>query len=1032
LPIRENGRSGENGDGTGDVAETAGDAYFAILGPVAVTAGGAPVPVGGPREKRALAALLLATPGPVSVARLTEVLWDSEPPATAKAQVHNCIARLRGGLGARTGREMVLRSGAGYVIDVRAVDCDALAFAAADEQAIELASRGHTAAAADVLRAALSLWRGPALDGLDCMALQGEAMRLEEQRLAAIERRLDLDLALGRHAAITGELAALVAEHPLRERLVELRMIALYRAGRRLEALEVFNATRIRLAEQTGLDPRPELDRIHKAILTSDVSLDPPATVDDGRPDGYGLLPGLAVRSLPRFIGRERDLAEVVRLLAAHAVVTITGPPGTGKTRLAVEAAARVAPDYPGGVALVALDTVRGTGVPEAILAALDPVGDPWRTPVENIARSLSGPAALLVLDNGEHVATECARVVSVLVAANPRLRVLVTSQVPLGLAVEQRYALGPLTVPTGDTVPAVLASEAGRLLLDRASTVDPAFTLSTVNAHHLARLCRTVEGLPLALELAAGRMRAFSIGQIADRLHHQLEMLTSRQQSPRHASLRAAIDWSHGLLSGRERTVFGRLSVFLGGFTLEAAEAVVGGDQLTEIAVTDTLGALVERSLVVAEPSGEPTGDMRYRMPEALRLYALERLTASEDGAGPVRLRHASHYCEFAEQAEARRRGPDRRLWLDRLRQEYANIRSALTTAHESGNAGLALRLACAMVWFWRRYATREAVDWLRELLPLWMDGPSELRQRALIGAGSLALRVNIEEARGYVAGAVALARDRDDARAEVVALSFMASVEVYLADAGGVAAFADQAVALARDHGDAYLLARTLLARALTQAHVGGARRSDEDLAEALTLFTTLDDRLGRYEVRLARAEVACALGDVAVARAALAVVSEDEVRMSPIGATTYWLCRGWLANATGNSTEVPELLRRALADTEDQATGPYAAQRIFGPALDLAAAVAAGRGEYERAVTLRHAATGVLTLDGRLPDRAAVRWSQEVERVARGAMRSSEYSAAAARGAAMGLVQALRYAGLPTPSRGQRPATASGRPG
>jgi predicted ATPase len=865
-----------------------------------------------------------------------------------------------------------------------------------------------------------------------CHGLAGEAQRLNEQRLACLERRIELDLALGRHADLTGELAALVGEHPLRERLVEHQMVALYRCGRRLEALDAFNATRVRLAEQTGLDPRPELSLLHRAILTGAPAVQSPsvsAAADSGSVQAQ--LPGLPRRILPRFIGRRRDLFELPSVLQDHAVVTLTGPPGSGKTRLALEVAAAAAPSFAAGVALIALDTVRDAGgVAPALLTVLEPLSDPWRAPQENLIRVLANRTALLVLDSCENVAAECARLLGALAAECPGLRVLATSQVPLGVAIERVYRVRPLSTPADGTVAAVEASESGRLLVDRATRVDPGFALTDANAAQVARLCRSVEGLPLALELAAGRLRAFSVGQIADRLDSQLELLASRPDAMpadaahtvaerRHGSLRAAIDWSYDLLTDRERTVFARLSVFVGGFTLEAAEAVVSDEDLSEATVTDTLGSLVERSLVVAEPREDPRGDMRYRLLDALREYAAVRLDELGD-ADAVRQRHARYFCDFSEQAEGERRGPVRRRWLRWLGEEYANLRAAMAWSQSRGEHMVSLRYACALTWFWRRFATREALEWLRQVIPAAVDAPAGIRQRALISAGSLALRVSIDEARNYVQQAILLARARGDRRTEIVALSLMASVEVYPANAMAVGDYGEEAVELARTNGDPYLLARTLMARGLTQAHIGDPNRTGSDLTEALALFTKLEDRLGMHEVRMARAEVACASGDIEGARSALAQIGTDEVAAFPsTGTAPYWLCRSWLALREGRHNEVRLHLRQALGEIIEEFAGPYAAQRIFGPALDLAAGLAAAERDLVRAVTIHHAATAVLTLGGAVPERPQVRWATEVDALATAALDPDEYAAAAAQGSRMRLTEALAYARLPIPA-------------
>jgi predicted ATPase/DNA-binding SARP family transcriptional activator len=962
---------------------------FGILGPVRVTLGEAELHVGGPRETKALATLLLSPGQVITVPRLTQVLWDDEAPATAKAQVHNTIARLRRHL-----PDLITRSGPGYVIHVADEACDATVFQARVAAGVALADRGELDAAADQLRGALALWRGPALDGLDCTGLTGAAQRLDEQRLACLERRIELDLALGRHAALTGELAALVHEHPLRERLVELYLLALYRAGRRLEALDAFHETRDRLAEQTGLDPRPELDRLHRAILSNDPAL------DLARP-----LPGPRRRVLHRFIGRERQLAELPLLIKEHSVVTLTGPPGAGKTRLALE----LASSYADGVAVVALDMVPDEArIAAAILAVVDPDADPLCSPQENLVRRLADRDALLVLDNCEHVVGACARLLETLTAECPLLRVLTTSQLPLGLPNERAYAVQPLTVPLDDTVAAVEESESGRMLADRAARADPHFVLNDDNAVHLAHVCRAVEGLPLALELAGARLRAFSIGQIAARLDRQLELLAGRREPTRHRSLRAAIDWSHELLSGLERQVFARLSVFLGEFTLDDAEAVVADDQLSRAAVMDALGALVERSLVEHRPE-------RYHLLRALREYAGQRLDERGEAA-TIQERHARYYCTQAETANRERRGPDRARWLRWLGSQDANLRAGMAWAHSSGAPELSLRYAAALTWHWRRFATREALDWLGTALPATTGAPADLRQRALIGAASVALRVSIDAARDYIRQAADLAHARSDRRIEVEALSFMASAEVYLADADAVRRYGDEAVALARAEGDPYLLARTLMARALTRAHVGDVQRTSQDLTEALALFERLGDRLGMDEVRMARAEAAFVSSDMAATRTALASI--DLSGVPTIGTAVCWLCHCWLALREDRLGDAHAHLRRAVGGVTGHLTGPYAAQRIFGPALDLAAGLAFAEGDPARATTLLHAATAVLTLRGTVPERPQVRWVKAAGERTREMLDPATYAAAAERGTRMRLVDALAFANLSLP--------------
>jgi hypothetical protein len=432
------------------------------------------------------------------------------------------------------------------------------------------------------------------------------------------------------------------------------------------------------------------------------------------------------------------------------------------------------------------------------------------------------------------------------------------------------------------------------------------------------------------------------------------------------------------------------------------------------------------------------------------LRQYGSQRLASSGE-ADAVRDRHARYYAGLAEQAYRERRGPDRSRWVRWLGEEYPNLRTAMAWLRSTGDEELKLRYACALPWFWRRFATREALDWLRDVLAVSPDaavspnavspnavssnavspaaarasggplveplvGPAAgARLRALVGAGSLALRLSIDEARDYFQRAARLAHALEDRPTEVKALSFMASTSVYLADVEGVSRYGDRAVALARTAGDPYLLARTLTARCLTQAHVGAPGRPErDDLAEALELFRALDDRLGMHEVRMARAEAAFASGAIDAVRQALFDVADTEIGDFPsTGTGPYWLCRAWLALYEGRLEDVWAYLGRAVGETTDQLAGPYAAQRIFGPAVDLAAGLALAEGQPGRAVTLHHAATAILTLGGTVPERPHVRWAREVA-----LLDPAEYGSAAERGSRMRLADALAYAGLPTP--------------
>src|SRR5918999_3008682 len=409
-------------------------------------------------------------------------------------------------------------------------------------------------------------------------------------------------------------------------------------------------------------------------------------------------------------------------LIERHRLVTVTGPPGTGKTRLALEAAARAASGFRDGAGLVRLDTVTASTVTTntclaaAVTAALDQPDQGHDSAHDGLVAALADHRALLVLDNCEHVLAASAHLVEALLRACPKLHILATSREPLGLAVEHTYPLDPLLVPQQDSVDSVLAAAAGRLLVERARAVDPGFEASPRTATDIAGICRMVGGLPLAIELAAGRLRALTVRQVADRLGGRLDLLSSRRRQARHSSLQAAIDWSYEQLPSWDRKVFARLSVFRGGFTLESAEAVTSDEGQSPGAVLDALCALVDRSLVITDPQERPAG-MRYRLLEPLREYAACKLRDSAEHDA-TRGRHARHFCALAELADSHRRGPSRNAWLESLRREYANLRAAMTWSQERHEHELGLRLVAALSWFWKHHATSEALVWLNEII--------------------------------------------------------------------------------------------------------------------------------------------------------------------------------------------------------------------------------------------------------------------------------------------------------------------------
>ncbi|NRQ30273.1 AAA family ATPase [Nonomuraea sp. NN258] len=663
-----------------------------------------PIPMAGGRL-RALVARLAMEPGrtvPADV--LTTAIWDDRPPAGGANALQALVSRVRRAVG---GALLEGRPG-GYRLAVSPSDVDAVRFE-------QLAAAGRERGDLAMLREAESLWRGPALsDLLELRFAADAAVRLERLRLSAAEERLALELAAG--ADVLDELRPLAAAHPLAERLQGLLIRALYAAGQQAEALAAYERTRARLADELGIDPSPELAELRLAILRQRPEL------TAGRRTNRTNLRA----QLTSFVGREDDLARLAAAVGESRLVTVIGPGGAGKTRLAAEAAAQQQAD--GGVWLVELGGVTDPfDVASAVLRAIGTreVGLLEQTSHDvfrRLCEFFGAERALLVLDNCEHLVDAVAELVEGLLGACPELRVLATSRESLGVGGERLYPLTPLGLPeqaAGDPAryPAV------RLFAERAAAVRPDFVLDGSNAATVAEICRRLDGLPLAIELAAARMRALSAEQIAAKLDDRFTLLTSgsRTALPRHRTLRAVIEWSWALLSEPERELAMRLAVFPGGVTLDA----VVGD-------VDVLAGLVDKSLV--ERVGE-----RYRMLETIRSYAVERLAETGREAAE-RAAHARYFLRLTADCDAALRTADQLTVLARLSAEHDNVLAALRFAVDGGDLDLGAGIVASMFWFWHlRGAQTERLHWTRAVLALPGEPSPELRAVVLVLRGLL-----------------------------------------------------------------------------------------------------------------------------------------------------------------------------------------------------------------------------------------------------------------------------------------------------
>ncbi|MFE5485826.1 BTAD domain-containing putative transcriptional regulator [Streptomyces sp. NPDC056527] len=693
------------------------------MGPVgAGTDDAMPIDVGGVRLRMLLARLALEGGRPVSVDALVDGLWGADSPAEAGNALQALASRLRKAL---RGAATVESVAGGYRLSVRDEDVDAQRFEELAGRGRRELAAGRLEEAASVLAEALALWRGPALaDVLDAPFARAAAVRLDDLRAAAAEDRFDAELRLGRHAEVLADLESAGGERPLSERVAGLRMRALSAAGRQSDALAVYERMRGRLGDELGVDPSAELQEIHLALLRGELTA--PAARAETAPSR---LPA----RLTSFVGRDRELDRIAGLMAASRLVTIVGFGGAGKTRLSLEAASRHRAYQRGRVWFVPLAGVGpGDRLADAVLGTLGSqdgrLYDAGRAqaPVERLAELFDGGEAVLVLDNCEHLVEKAAELAEELLYRLPQLRILATSREALAITGEALCPLGPLELPAQSRELAEAADSAAvRLFVDRAVGVRPGFTLDDRTVGAVVEICRRLDGMPLALELAAAKLRAMSVDQIAHRLDDRFRLLTSgsRTALPRQRTLLALVEWSWDLLDEPERALARRLSVFPGGATVAALEGVCSDESLPADDVLYVLGSLVEKSLVTASDEDEP----RYRMLETVRAYAADRLVRAGDD---VAARFADHFLALAEELEPLLRTGEQLRAIAVFDAEHDNMVAALRSMVDARDASMASRFVRAMFWYWGiRGMTTQFETFLGEVMEFGDALPHEAR---------------------------------------------------------------------------------------------------------------------------------------------------------------------------------------------------------------------------------------------------------------------------------------------------------------
>jgi predicted ATPase/DNA-binding SARP family transcriptional activator len=784
---------------------------FQVLGPVQAVRSGFQVQLGG-RRQRWLLALLLVEPGrALSSDRLIDELWQGDPPRRAEATLRVYVSRLRSALG----DTMLVARPPGYVLDIEPELLDARRFERLCREGREALARGAAGMAADRLAAALALWHGPAFaDVRDGGLLAHEAGRLDELRMAAREDRIDAELSLGRHTALVPELEGLVAVEPLRERLWRQLVLALYHSQRQADALAAYERARTILSRSLGLDPSQELQALERAVLRQDVA---PASTAVQRHN----LPA----PLTNFVGREDETADIAELLRLHRLVTLTGVGGAGKTRLALEAAAAQVGAWTGGIWLIDLAAYADPRMTVSAVARVLGVTDrPDVSALAGLVEHLRGEELLIVLDNCEHLASACAELVHEVLRGSPWVRVLATSRVPLGVPGEVEYPVEPLPTPPDDLSGDEVAQFASvRLFLERGRAVRRDLATTASEMKTVARICRELDGLPLAIELAAARARALSIDDISGRLDDRLGFLHSRRSlvAARHQTLRATIDWSYELLGIDERELLSALSVFSGGFTLDSVAAVcTNGD----VARADELvSRLVDNSLVVVR---RPLGAARYGQLQTIREYSAERLAAS-GAREELHRSHALHFLEFAEHTWTEDR--ERKVHaLELFDQERDNLHSAMRWTLDSGS-NLAVPMAAALWRYWLvRGYRRQGLEWLEQALRLPAGAPGPPRAIALAGAALLARLLGDLSGAGLLAHeGVSLGRAVGPPRALTVSLNVLTTLAARADDFERARRHCEESMAVARAVRDVRLEAMALFVFAEGLLH--GERYAD-----------------------------------------------------------------------------------------------------------------------------------------------------------------------------------------------------------
>jgi predicted ATPase/DNA-binding SARP family transcriptional activator len=943
-----------------------------ILGPVEVSADGRPVPVGGPRIRAIVALLALRANRVVPADSITAEIWPGLAPQRALPILQVRISELRRALRTAGEDDRVVTLAPGYLLRVADGELDAARFAELVGQGRGLLAASDATGAYARLNEALGLWRGSALADLaDAGWARGAVARLEEARLAAVEWQIQAALGGGSDGGgdLIGVLAELTQEHPLRERLWGLRMLALYQVGRQAEALNVYRQARAGLVRDAGIEPGAELRELHARILAQDVV--PAAGPARHQPPAPpGALPDSAapLRRLPAartsFVGRKVERDTVSDLVRTSPLVTLTGVGGGGKTRLAIAVAADLAAEFAGGPVFVDLASLSDPGpVVGAVASALDL--QLTNATDQSLAAWLGDRQLLLVLDNCEHLLDGCAALADVLLSRCSRLQILATSRRPLGVTGEQLYQVPSLAIDT----------DAVALFAERATAARPSLSVSPVTRAVIADICQRLDGIPLAIELTAARVSHLSLGDIVDRLDDRFALLRGgSRRVPRHQTLAAAMDWSHDLLTAGERVLFRRLAVFCSPFTLAAAETIGTGAPVEQPQVLDLLAALIAQSLVTVTEAGPV---LRYRMLVTVREYATERLRAAGE-LDQVRRVHLDYVLAAIRDVPIRPHETGTALTGTLMRPFETlqdDIQAAFEYALAAGDNAAALGIAARFGrWAWMRSRRSDGLAWAERAIASGPAEPAELYGWALYSAAAHAVGVDPDRgerlaqelisltqrtgdhdlisAAWFVLGNAAVARrDWPEARGRLLqALRLtdhplqiatternLAYIALLQGDIQAYQSSSRRAVARLRELGDTFELARTVAAAGGNLADLAGPEAQPEAaelLAEGLTLALAngYDSCVALALVGLARiAENQDRPAD------AVAVIGSARAFSEHVGSTLEYLMADYAA--TDRVAAFEARLAGLVGETELTRAGQYGRTLLPGQAARVA---------------------------------------------------------------------------------------------